>query len=76
MPSTNLHTPELRSVQAPVSLPAFDVGLARRLVLRCESKAASVKSWAAILSSRLPSQKPITDAARDVACRIADEHKA
>jgi hypothetical protein len=49
----SIHTSELRSVQAPA---AFDLGLARRLVLRCESEAASAKSWAAILSGRLQSQ--------------------
>jgi hypothetical protein len=70
MPSINLHTPELRSVQALVGL---DLTLARRLVLKCESSASSGRAWALILSRRLQDTKPISDAAREVACRIADE---
>jgi hypothetical protein len=72
MPSNNFHTPQLREFVGQGGLP-FDLGLARRLVLRCASEAASAKSWAPTLSSRLQAQKPITDATRDVTCRIADE---
>jgi hypothetical protein len=66
MPNNNLYTTIAQIRRAGRPLP-FDLGLARRLVLRCESEAASAKSWAAILSSRLQSPKPITDAAMDVA---------
>jgi hypothetical protein len=59
MPSINLHTPELRSVQAPASL---DLTLARRLVLQCESSAASAKAWALVLSRRLQDKKPLSPA--------------
>jgi hypothetical protein len=71
MPSTNLHTPELRSVQAPVGL---DLALARRLVLQFESSAASGRAWALILSRRLQDPKPISDSALSVASRICDEN--
>jgi hypothetical protein len=69
MPSTNLHT--LRSV---VELPpSFDLTLARRLVLQCESSAASAKAWALILSRRLQDKRPLSHAALSVASRICDE---
>jgi hypothetical protein len=64
-----VEAPELRLVQPP----AFDLTLARRLVLQCESSPARGKAWALILSRRLQDTKPISDAAREVACRIADE---
>jgi hypothetical protein len=59
-------------VQASI-LEAFDLTLARRLVLQCESSAASGKAWALILSRRLQDPKPISDSALSVASRICDE---
>jgi hypothetical protein len=65
-----------RRVEAPesrlVQPTAFDLTLARRLVLKCESSAASGKAWALILSRRMQDQRPLSPAAVSVGSRICD----
>ena len=49
----------------------LDLARARRLAIKCETVAASGRSWAGILASRLGSQKPMTPQAIEVAIGIA-----
>jgi hypothetical protein len=56
-----------QSITANAVDTAPELARARRLALKCESIAASGRSWAVILAGRLQSSKPITPQAVEVA---------
>ena len=60
-----------QSITANAVDTAPELARARRLALKCESIAASGRSWAVILAGRLQPPKPMTPQAVEVAIGMA-----
>jgi hypothetical protein len=62
----------MTQANSQINTTPLDLGLerARRLAHKCETVAASGRSWAVILAGRLQSSKPMTPQAIEVAINI------